>query len=290
MQLADLITAKALGSVIFHGGAYRSLPLAAVREIAALCACPAKEVEIAALNRGIIPERYDRSLGTVGGPAGQLRLLQSKAAIIGLGGLGGLAAELLARMGVGTLVLVDGDSFSESNLNRQLISAEKNLGVSKVKAAAARLAEVNSAVELIPFPIFATPQNLDSMLAGCQVVLDCLDSLATRFLLQDFCRKLEIPLVHGAIAQFYGQLTVVYPGDAGLEAVYGPPAAEKDGGIEKELGNPAATPALVASLQAQEALKILLGVGELVRGRLLFIDTLQGIFESIKLLPTPPSS
>lgn len=283
MQLAALIKARALGSVIFQGVAYGGLSLAAAREVAALCACPLKEVEIAALQADIIPERYDRSLGTVGGPAGQLRLLQSRVAIIGLGGLGGLCAELLARMGVGTIVLVDGDSFSESNLNRQLISMEKNMGVSKVKAAAVRLTEINSAVELIPHPVFATPQNLAPMLAGCHVVLDCLDSLAARFLLQASCRDLDIPLVHGAIAQFYGQLSVIYPGDAGLEAVYGAPTAEKDGGIEKTLGNPATTPALVASLQAQETLKILLGVGELLRDKLLFIDTLQGIFEIIKL-------
>ncbi|MEW5919987.1 MAG: HesA/MoeB/ThiF family protein [Bacillota bacterium] len=283
MELTCLIGERAQGSIVFKDEVYRGLSLAAVREIAALCICSLKEVEIAALEMGVIPERYERSLGTVGGPAGQVRLLRSRAAVIGLGGLGGLTAELLTRMGVGTIVLVDGDSFNESNLNRQVMSTETNLGQPKVTAATARLAEINAAVELIAYPSFATPHNLEKMLAGCHVALDCLDSLGARFLLQDFCRRLQIPFVHGAIAQYYGQLSVIYPGDPGLEAVYGPTDVERDRGIEKELGNPATTPALVASLQAQEALKILLGTGELLRGRLLFIDTLQGVFESVQL-------
>ncbi len=281
MELTALIRAQAREAVMPGGESYLSLSLASVREIARICACSVKEVEIAALEKGVIPERYQRNLGTVGGPTGQVRLLRARAAVIGLGGLGGLAAELLARMGVGTLVLVDGDSFSESNLNRQLVSTEKNLGQNKAAAAAVRLQEVNSALELITFPCFITPENTGTILEGCQVVLDCLDSLGARFLLQRFCRELRLPLVHGAIAQFYGQLAVIFPGDPGLERIYGP--SPPDRGIEKELGNPAATPALVASLQVQEAMKILLGREDLMRGRLLFVDTLQGVFETVDL-------
>lgn len=283
MELLALIKAKAGGNVNFEGMNYREISHKSVQEIAAAAAVSLKDIEIAALEAGVIPERYNRSLGTVGSPAGQLRLLRARAAVIGLGGLGGLVAELLARMGVGTLVLVDGDSFSVSNLNRQVLATEANLGVKKAVVAAERLREINRAVEPIVHDCFATPDNLEDMLSGCSVAVDCLDSLSARFLLEDCCRKVKIPMVHGAIAQFYGQLTVIFPGGPGLEEVYGPRDREKDKGIEKELGNPATTPALVASLQAQEALKILLEKGEPLRGRLLFIDTLQGSFDYVQL-------
>lgn len=283
MKPAALIEEKASKIVDYKKVSYRGLSVAAVGEIASLCSLSLKEVEIAALEAKVIPLRYARSMGTVGGPAGQLRLLGCRVAVLGLGGLGGLVAELLARMGVGTLVLIDGDNFCDSNLNRQIMATERWLGEQKATATAARLTEVNAAVEQVVFNQFATSDNLASMLAGCTVAIDCLDSLSTRFMLEDCCRRLEIPFVHGAIAQFYGQIAVIYPEDPGLEAIYGPQDMEKDQGIEKELGNPATTPALVASLQAQEALKLLLNTGQLLRGRLLFIDTLQGTFETVQL-------
>lgn len=284
MDPANLIKAKANEkSIVFDKVEYGALSLAAVRKIASICSLSLKEVEVNALEMGVIPLRYERSLGTVAGPAGQLQLLRSRVAIVGLGGLGGLVAELLARMGVGTLVLIDGDRFSESNLNRQIMSSEAVLGVQKASAAAARLKEINAAVEYVVYAQFATPHNLEGMLAGSDVAVDCLDSLSTRFMLENGCRNLNIPFVHGAIAQFYGQVAVIYPGDPGLTAIYGPPDNDKEHGIEKELGNPATTPALVASLQVQEILKILLKIEKLLRNRLLFIDTRQGSFETIQL-------
>ncbi len=283
MKPAGLIKEKARETIDYKNGAYRGLSVEAVREIASICSLSLKEVEVAALEAEVIPLRYARSMGTVGGPTGQLLLLRCRVAVIGLGGLGGLVAELLARMGVGTLVLIDGDIFSDSNLNRQIMATEAGLGLQKANAAAARLSEINGAVEQVVFAQFATPHNLERMLVGCTVVIDCLDSLSTRFMLEDCCRRLEIPFVHGAIAQFYGQVAVIYPEDPGLEAIYGPRDRSREYGIEKELGNPATTPALVASLQVQEALKLLLKTGQLLRGRLLFIDTLQGTFETVQL-------
>ena len=283
MEVTGLIKEKAGGTIKYNDRIYQGLSLAAVQEIGASCSLSVKEVEIAALEAAVIPQRYARSLGSVGGPAGQIQLLRSRVAVLGLGGLGGLVAELLARMGVGTLVLVDGDCFSDSNLNRQIMATEAALGVQKATAAAARIAEVNTSVDSVIFPQFATPGNLEGMLGGCDVAVDCLDNISSRFMLEECCRNLEIPFVHGAIAQFYGQVAVIYPGDPGLEAIYGPRDGAKERGIETELGNPATTPALVASLQAQEALKILLKKGQLLRECLLFIDTLQGSFETIQL-------
>lgn len=232
-----------------------------------------KDVEIAALDGGIIPERYQRNLGTTG-ISGQKVLLQSSAAVIGAGGLGGFAVELLARMGVGRLVIVDGDTFSESNLNRQLFSNEKNLGRSKSEAAAQRVKELNSAVKALPCTEMATEENLPRLLEGCHVALDCLDNLPSRYLLQDACRKLGVPMIHGAIAQYMGQVLTIFPGDVGLEAIYPPGMSEQ--GVEVLLGNPAATPAMIASWQVQEAVKVLLGEEELLRNRMLYFDMRSG--------------
>lgn len=265
------------------GNRYVKLNLRAARKIAEQFSLPLKKVEILALENEIIPERYQRNLGTTDGTGGQISLLNSRAAVIGLGGLGGLAAELLARMGTGTLVLVDGDSFSESNLNRQIISTEKSLGKRKALQAAERIKEINSAVETVAVDEYIKLENAEKILAGCQVVLDCLDNLPARFLLQDSCRKLGIPMIHGAIAQFYGQISTIFPEDPGIESIYGIYKKGKDKGIERELGNPAATPAIVAAWQVQEAVKLLLGKKPLLRNCLFFIDTLTCSCETIPL-------
>ncbi len=266
-----------------NGERYTSLSLAAVHKGAREQSCSCKDVELTALQHAIIPERYQRSLGTTGGADGQVRLLQSRAAVIGLGGLGGLVAELLARMGVGTLVLADSDNFNVSNLNRQVLATEENLGESKAGVAAKRLQQVNAAVTVEPFQGYVDADNAVELLRGCQVVVDCLDNLKSRYLLQSTCRELDIPLVHGAIAQFVGQVSTIFPGDPGLEAIYGPLEEGKDKGIEVELGNPAATPALVAAWQVQEAIKILLDTGTPLRNRLLFLDTEAGTCDIFQL-------
>lgn len=270
-------------SVSPSGGSYQRISLVAVRQIARRYSRSLKEIEEAALQKNIVPERYQRSLGTTDGTAGQLRLIRSRAAVIGLGGLGGLVAELLARMGVGTLVLVDADVYSESDLNRQLIATEEALGREKVHAAADRIALINSAVETITFHELAGKDNMEQMLRGCSVALDCLDNLKTRFIMQEVCRGLNLPMVHGAIAQFYGQVCTIFPGDEGLEAIYGPYREDMNTGIEVELGNPSATPALVAAWQVQEAVKIILGCGELLRNRLLLLDTERGSCEFLTI-------
>ncbi|MDO9534861.1 MAG: HesA/MoeB/ThiF family protein [Bacillota bacterium] len=282
-EFSEAIKLLAEESISPAGKPYFTISLSSVRSVASQFSCSIKEAEITALKNSIIPERYERSLGTVGGMQGQILLLNSRAAVMGLGGLGGLAAELLARMGVGTLLLIDGDSFSESNLNRQVLATEENLGEKKAEVSRNRINKVNAAVDAIPFAQMATEDNIESLLDGCHVILDCLDNLRTRFLLQETCKKLSIPMIHGAIAQFYGQVSTILPGDQGLNAIYRSFEKGKDNGIEKELGNPATTPALVAAWQVQEAIKLLINKKELLRNRLLFIDTLEGSCETIQL-------
>jgi molybdopterin/thiamine biosynthesis adenylyltransferase len=237
------------------------------------------EVERAALEAEVMPRRYLRNLGTLGWQ-GQLRLLDSGVAVFGLGGLGGMVLELLARMGVGRLVAVDGDRFSEDNLNRQLLSRSDNLGSAKAAAAAERVNAVNPAVELRALEAMADEESMQELAAGCAAAVDALDNIPSRLQLQEACRRLGIPMVHGAIAGFSGQVTTVFPGDPGLRLLY-PQGGDR--GIERVTGNPAATPALVAALEVAEVVKLLTGLGEPLRNRLLFLDTETNTFELTEL-------
>jgi len=229
------------------------------------------QVEEVALERGITPARYQRNRKTLSA-ADQLTLFRSRVAVIGCGGLGGYVLEELARLGVGTIIAVDPDVFEEHNLNRQLYSTPANLGSPKVQAAAARIAEINPAVTLIPHQVPFSAENGAGLLDGCRVAVDALDSIDARLELSATCSRLDIPLVHGAIAGWYGHITTLLPGDTSLETIYPAHSARK--GVEQTLGNPSFTPAVVASLQVAEVCKLLLGRGTCLRGRQLQIDLL----------------
>ncbi len=242
-----------------------------VHELAAQNKCSIREVELAALEAGVVPWRYLRNMGTIG-PEGQVKLLQSTAAVVGLGGLGGYITEALARMGVGRLILIDGDVFEEHNFNRQLLSGEAKLGASKAEAARQRVAEINSAVEVIVHAAMLTRDNLPQLLEGADVVVDALDRLPIRLMLQEGAQALGIPMVHGSIAGFLGQVMTIFPGDPGLTGLYGGADQLPEQGLEAQLGTPAATPMAVAAWEAQEVVKILTGRGTPLRNRLLIMD------------------
>jgi molybdopterin/thiamine biosynthesis adenylyltransferase len=259
----------------------RLLSLSAVRQLAHEGGLSVREVEIRALKAHILPARYERSQGTVGWE-GQVKLLESTVAIVGCGGLGGWIIEGLARMGVGHLILVDGDAFGESNLNRQALCTEANLGQLKAEAARERVARINSATEVTVHPVMADEGSMREMLAGADVVVDALDTLPTRLVLQKVAQSLGIPVVHGAIGGYVGQVMTIFPGDEGLYAIYGR-GGVPERGIEARLGNPAATPMMVAAWQIQEVVKILLGTGEPLRNRLLFMDAESGVAEILEI-------
>lgn len=233
------------------------------------------------LNAGQMPERYQRNRGTIG-LEGQLRLLNSKVAVVGAGGLGGNIIELLTRQGVGYLRIIDGDCFALHNLNRQLLATERNLGKNKALAAAKRIAEVNSDVYAEAIPCMLDKNNAIELLAGMDVVVDALDNISCRLLLSKITRELHIPLVHGAIAGFTGQVTTLLSNDQGLEKIYNVPVPS-DKGIEVALGNPATTPAIAAALQAKEVVQLLTGIGEVLHEKLLYFDTEHNIFEILSL-------
>ena len=260
----------------------RIIRLQQVHELATAFGQSVREVELAALEMEVVPWRYVRNLGTVG-LEGQAELLRSTVAVVGLGGLGGYVAEALARMGVGRLILIDGDVFEEHNLNRQILSAEARLGMHKVEAAQQRIAEINSAVETMGHAVELTRQNLPRLLEGADLVADGLDRLPTRLILQDGAQALGIPMIHGSIAGFLGQVMTIFPGDPGLHSLYGEPGDLPAQGLEAQVGTPAATPMAVAAWEAQEAVKVLLGKGELLRGRLLVMDMESGTIEALQL-------
>ena len=229
------------------------------------------QVEDVALERNILPARYQRNR-TIISVDDQRTLFRSCVAVIGCGGLGGYIVEELARLGVGRIVVIDPDVFEEHNLNRQLFSSPAHLGTAKVEAADERIGAVNPAVTLVPVQQALSLENGAKLLQGCQVAIDALDSIQVRLELADICEALDIPLVHGAIAGWYGHVATQLPGDRTIQAIYRTWNGGK--GIEQTLGNPSFTPAVVASLEVAEVCKLLLGQGVSLRKRQLIIDLL----------------
>lgn len=251
-----------------EAGDYAVVPFDWCREVADIAGISWREMEIFAVSRGLCPSRYERSIGTLG-LAGQKRLLESSAAVIGCGGLGGLVVELLARAGVGGLSLVDGDTFAESNLNRQLLCAEADIGRGKAGAAHDRARAVNAAIDVRIINCYFDEDNAGECLAGASIAIDALDNNRSRRVLLQECRKRGIPFVHGAIGGFWAQVGIFFPEDrAPWDGMENPP----DKGAEVSLGNPPFTPAFAASLQAAFAVKVLSGAGEVKGGVLHWCD------------------
>ena len=257
------------------------LSLANAKKLAAQWGLERREVEMAAIREHVMPTRYVRNLGTMGWE-GQLALLQSTVGIVGAGGLGGWIIEGLARMGTGRLIVIDSDVFEENNLNRQALCREDDLGRPKTEVARQRAAEVNSAVEVIAHTVRVDEEQMVQLLQGANVLVDALDSLPARLALQRAARRLRVPMVHGAIAGYVGQVMTIFPDDAGLCELYGSGEVPEHG-IETQWGNPAATPMMVAAWQVQEVVKLVTGRGEPLRKRLLFMDSEVGAVDLLQL-------
>lgn len=247
------------------------LPWSRQQEAAERFGVSLAQVEEVALERGILPARYQRNRRAMS-VADQLVLFRSRVAVIGCGGLGGYIIEELARLGVGMLTVVDPDIFEEHNLNRQLLSTVANLGTPKVQAAAGRIKDINPAVAATPHQCRFTAENGATLLAGCSIAVDALDSIPARRALAEVCREQGVALVHGSIAGWYGHVTTLLPGSGHTPGMFLNTASPK--GIEQQQGNPSFTPALVASLEAAEVCKLLLGKGTALNGRALIIDLL----------------
>lgn len=214
----------------------------------------------------------------------QTLLAAKRVLVVGCGGLGGHVIEHLARIGVGHLRVVDGDFFEESNLNRQLLSSTMNLGRPKTLAAQQRVRAINPLVETEAFQTYLTAENAAELLAGCDLAVDALDNMPTRLLLQQAAKETSIPLVHGAVAGWYGRVCVIQPGDDLLDWLC--PAGSELCGQEHQSGTLSFTAALTAAWQAAEAIKLLLGKPAL-DGEILEIDLLRAVVEKIKINKAP---
>ncbi len=281
-KLLEAIRSRAVDVALPSGSTQKTLDLGATRAIAEGHGVSLREVETAALASGIVPRRYLRNLGALG-KEGQIALLRSAVAIIGIGGLGGTIALNLARVGVGRLCLVDGDVFSEDNLNRQEFCSEDAIGRPKVQVAAERIRAINSAVEVTTIYRNVGTDDLVELLAGCDAAVDALDNIPSRFALSDAATRLRIPLVHGSVAGFVGQVSSIAPGDAGFTAIFGDRESLPEKGVEVTLGNLPGVVGAIANIQTVEVIKLLIGKGELLSNRLLFIDFEGIVFDIFSL-------
>lgn len=223
-----------------------------------------------------LDKRYERN--RIFSREQQEELSEKKAAVIGCGGLGGYAIEMLARAGVGHIKVCDGDVFDETNLNRQLLCTEALLGKGKAEAAAERIKAINSEIEAEAVSCNLTEENASEILGGCDVVIDALDSVSAKMLLQKACRQQEIPMVHGAIGGWFGQVTTIFPGNDTLSVIY-PEGTE----VSQELGNPSFLPAMTAAMQVSEAIKVVLGNEDVLMRKMLFIDLLTNDFQVVEV-------
>ena len=219
--------------------------------------------------------RYERNIPALS--EAECRSLQDKRVlVVGCGGLGGHLIDMLTRIGVGSLRVVDGDVFEPSNLNRQLLSEVPLLGVSKAKAAAARISRVNPDVELEAIDAFLTEANAGRLLSGCDAVLDGLDNIESRRILAKECARAGIPYVYGAVSGWVAQAAVSMPGDGLVETLY------PEGAVLKNKSVLSFTPALCASMQVALCVKLLLG-RPVETGTVFYFDVLNQEFEAIPI-------
>lgn len=280
--LEKAIRKRSVSKTLGDATPYTSLSVARSADLARDFGIDNRTVDITALKIGIIPERYARNIKTLT-PADQIRLLESRVCIVGAGGLGGSVIDILARIGVGSLTVVDGDRFDDSNLNRQLLSEETLLDTGKAAAAAARVARVNAAVRVRSRSVFLDAANAPGLLESAHVVVDCLDNVISRFVLQDAAGHVGAPMVSAAVGGTFGQITTVFPGDRGLERIYGQREKAAAKGAETSLGNLPTIVNVMAGLQCAEVVKIVLNRPGGLRHRLLIVDLTDYTVETMRL-------
>jgi molybdopterin/thiamine biosynthesis adenylyltransferase/rhodanese-related sulfurtransferase len=229
-------------------------------------------------------KRYQRQIDLPAiGEFGQRKLTEARVLVIGAGGLGCAVLQTLTAAGVGTIGIVDGDTVEESNLNRQFLYQLSDCGQFKVNVAAAALRKQNPNIKIIPFPTHLVDENAFEALDEFQIIVDCTDILPTRYLINDVALVKGIPMVYASIHHFEGQLSVfnyqngptyrcLFPEKSNLESL-----SCEDAGV---LG---VIPNLLGVMQANEVLKIIIGMGEILSGKLLLFDGLHATMQSISI-------
>ncbi|MBA3850794.1 MAG: molybdopterin-synthase adenylyltransferase MoeB [Chloroflexi bacterium] len=234
-------------------------------------------------------QRYSRHLLIPEvGIEGQARLLDSKVLLIGAGGLGSPAMLYLAAAGVGTLGIVDFDTVDLSNLQRQIVHTSDRVGRRKTESAAETIGALNPDVTVVPHEEMLTEENVQRLIAGYDVILDGTDTFETRYTLNDAAVRAGIPVIHASVFRFEGQLTVFRPFEGPcyrcLYPTPPPPELAPGCSVAGVLG---VVPGVMGMLQATEAIKLLLGIGDSLAGRLLIYDALDGTFQELQLRRDP---
>ncbi len=239
-------------------------------------------------------ERYARHLSMPDvGEKGQLKLMDSKVLLIGAGGLGSPSAYYLAAAGVGTLGLVDHDVVDRSNLQRQILHTEDRIGMPKVESAREALHALNPDVNVVSYQTHIDSSNVEDIFADYDVIVDGSDNLPTRYLINDACVKLGKPNVHAAVYRFEGQITVFWPGYEGdvrgscYRCMFPEPPPPELAPSCAEAGVLGVMPGIFGLLQAVETVKILLGLGTPLVGRMLHYDALSGEFMEMRANANP---
>ena len=220
--------------------------------------------------------RYERNIPALT-EAECLALREKRALVVGCGGLGGHIIDMLARIGIGSLRVVDGDVFDATNLNRQLLSQVPLLGVRKANAAADHVARVNPDVRVESVADFLTEENVDALVAGCDVVLDALDNIPSRKILADSCEKANIPYIYGGIQGWVAQAAVSMPGDGLIHRLFPQNVMLRDKSVLSF------TPALCASMQVSLCVKLLTGRA-VEPGTVYYFDLLNQEFEILPMI------
>ena len=223
--------------------------------------------------------RYLRNKETISAVEQDI-LARKSVIIIGCGGLGQYVASELCRVGILHITLIDDGDFDETNLNRQLYCTTQNINKPKVGETAKHLTDINPEINITPIYDKLSEENAVDYIKNHDLVIDALDNIKDRLILEKACKECNIILISAAIGGWYGQLAVVRPGDDTLSKIY------KDSGkelIDKVLGNPAFTPAILASLQVSEALKILLKKPALPSKNVLYVDLLNLEFKIYRI-------
>ncbi|MEM2897026.1 MAG: HesA/MoeB/ThiF family protein [Candidatus Bathyarchaeia archaeon] len=229
-------------------------------------------------------ERYDRQIRMDGwGKDGQIKLKSSKVVVAGVGGLGCPASLYLTASGFGTVRLIDEEKIELSNLNRQILHWESDIGKYKADSASKKLKSLNCNVKIEVVKTRITDDNVRELIKGFDIVIDGMDNFKTRFILNKACVEERIPFIHGAIYGLEGYITTIIPYSTPcLSCVYPtiPPEMEKFPVV-------GTTPALIATLQVVEAIKLIIGIGKTLGGRLLIFDGNELSFQEIKIERNP---
>ncbi len=238
-------------------------------------------------------ERYSRHLLMPEvGEAGQMKLLDSKVLLVGAGGLGSPAALYLAAAGIGTLGILDHDVVDRSNLQRQIVHTDDRVGIPKVASARATLEALNPSIEVVEHKTHLASDNVEAIFTDYDVIVDGSDNFPTRYLVNDACVKLGTPNVHGSVYRFEGQVTVFWPRRVHqpgpcYRCLYPEPPPPELAPSCAEAGVLGVLPGVIGLLEAVETIKIVLGIGEPLVGRMLYYDALQARFSELKLKRNP---